>query len=367
MAVTNKYVTTNGDNTNSGDDWDNAWLTLQHADDWITAGGHTDVHVHVEAGTYNETLTIGADGAATFPNIWYAHGGNVIIFGGNVRNFCINQADKDYVWFVPNEPTDNWVVRNAVVNGFYFEGVGCRIENMIVRNNGVVGFKNGTIFPGTGIRFASRLINCDFYNNGSDGLKLMETEFQMLTIVGCRSWNNGGSGIYVGDRSYVDIEYSLIYNNTNYGIICETGTQQKARASMIKNCTIYGNGDDGIQAEELMFAINNIIAHNGGYGIDGVNAVCLQENDWNCLHDNTSGASTGITLGPNTIQTDPLFIDEDNVDFRLQRGSPCIGTGFPNSNSYANLNIDIGAHQYHHNEDLTGITTAKGQLRGIED
>ena len=60
------------------------------------------------------------------------------------------------------------------------------------------------------------------------------------------------------------------------------------------------------------------------------------------------------------LSSDPLFVDQNNGDYHLQTGSPCINTGTDDSTTYPNLpnndidgnkrpraiHFDMGAYEY---------------------
>ena len=90
-------------------------------------------------------------------------------------------------------------------------------------------------------------------------------------------------------------------------------------SSIIKNSTIVNNS-----------------SVNGGGGLDagspGNYAIIVNSIFWNNQPANTDGivipyySNIDIPFGTNNIFTDPLFIDDEN-DFHLSIGSPCIDSG----------------------------------------
>jgi len=109
------------------------------------------------------------------------------------------------------------------------------------------------------------------------------------------------SAIAVKDGSKVKIINNTLYNNT-VSINC-----YEKRASQ-------GGGSAEI--------INTIMAKNK-------NAILLDEKSKAIV--SYSLAEDTLIAGEGNLMADPLFINSDNYDFRLQSGSPCIDAGDPES------------------------------------
>jgi hypothetical protein len=129
---------------------------------------------------------------------------------------------------------------------------------------------------------------------------------------------------------------------------------------IINNTIINNEGTDmcgGVlvaYTDELLL-YNNIIVNNAGGGFwkatSEVWAKVFYDNIWNNipnLFGNTSGIKgSGTFVG--CISADPLFVDPENGDFRLQPGSPCIDAGDPNSPLDPDgTRADMGALPYYH-------------------
>lgn len=133
-----------------------------------------------------------------------------------------------------------------------------------------------------------------------------------------------------------------------------------ANPIIINNTIVNNEGTDmcgGVlvaYTDELLL-YNNIIVNNVGGGIwdrNGTgNAKAFYNNIWNNIPNqfgNPDGISGVITI-VGGISMDPMFVDPENGDFRLQPGSPCIDAGDP----YSPLDpdgtrTDIGAKFYYH-------------------
>ncbi|MEW6536821.1 MAG: right-handed parallel beta-helix repeat-containing protein [Candidatus Auribacterota bacterium] len=195
-----------------------------------------------------------------------------------------------------------------------------------------------------------------------------------LTISNCIFESNesnaditGVSGYAKGGALYIDTDWETIIKNTIFhtnsavssyrtygGAICYSSTTSKLvgcliynnfltapnlkygyaissyGSPVITNCTIYGNGYNGIyRYSSGTIYINNCIIWNNG---DDINAASIVITNC-CIEDADEGT--------NVIHTNPLFVDAANNDFHLQSISPCINTGDDNADGLDQLTYDI--------------------------
>jgi predicted outer membrane repeat protein len=172
--------------------------------------------------------------------------------------------------------------------------------------------------------------------------------------------DQGGGGIYCVKASIPAITKSTITGNSassGGGIHCDYSS-----SPTITNSTITGNSANtvpyvdstgnggGIYSEKSSPAITNCTisgnsAENGGGGIYcsspyasptitnciiwGNTAVTSGEQIYNggSAYINYSNIQGGWLWGVGNIGEDPLFVDSENEDYRLQPGSPCIDSG----------------------------------------
>jgi parallel beta-helix repeat protein len=162
--------------------------------------------------------------------------------------------------------------------------------------------------------FNLRMINCSVHHCTSQGLFIAQTANNSIEIVNCQFYANEDIGI----------ELDVKYNNTT-----------------IKNCTIHGNGGDGIYLSDTissngMVFINNIISGNGGVGVKGLTDLApLLINANNAYYDNTGGHREDFPVGTDDIEdVNPGFVDADAGDFTP--AATMANLGWPLEESFTN-------------------------------
>jgi len=169
--------------------------------------------------------------------------------------------------------------------------------------------------------------------NGNKGYNTVRNN----TFRNCNTaYNGSGSGIIVGSGPS-----NLVYNNV---VMNTQGIDFGAGISVgfgCSNCQIY----------------NNTIYNNHWYGVvinSGTNSTVIKNN---IIYLN--GGGTILDQGTSTVQSNnvfanPVFVNASSGDFRIQSGSPAIGTGVDLSSiftiDYAGtsrvLPWDAGAYKY---------------------
>ena len=282
--ATNYYVSTNGNNTNSGLSLGLSWATLQYASDHVVAGDC----VLVANGTYVGCY-IDVTGTAAKPIVFKAIGNNVVINQPNgTTNDGINVENCDWIvidgFRVINQPrtgirvvkADNCVVRNnfcdnnarwGILTGF--------AENIIIEYNECsnsqaehgIYFSNSADNPIIRYNKCHHNSNCGIHMNGDVSL--------------------GGDGIITNAR----VEGNIIYENGTgggSGINCDGVSN-----SIILNNLLYANHASGISLYQIdggAASTNNKVFNN---------TIINASNARWCL--NITDSSTGNTVLNNIL------------------------------------------------------------------
>ena len=137
-------------------------------------------------------------------------------------------------------------------------------------------------------------------------------------------------GIWVRDGQQF-IDHCLIVGNGDRGIYLSSFAG-RAFAS-ITHCTVADNGEVGIHAardDSNTVITDCVIAFNQrGVVTDQPEGKLVVRG--NCLFGNGVDFDR-VTPGDSNVIRDPRFIDRENGDFRLKKGSPCIGAGSGGTN-----------------------------------
>ena len=217
--------------------------------------------------------------------------------------------------------------------------------------------------------------HCTFIANSADVGGGMATQFGSPTVIGCTFRENQGEGggmVNSGDGSptIVDCIFSgnvctqddgggmnnsegsspIVINCTfdgNISIGGGAGIDNEASSPTMINCMFIGNiaateGGGMLNWESSAMVINCTFANNSANAGGGMDNEFSNPIVTNCiLWGNTGGeirnhpGSPIVTYcdvqggypGTGNIDADPMFVDPDNGDFRLQAGSPCIDAG----------------------------------------
>ena len=137
------------------------------------------------------------------------------------------------------------------------------------------------------------------------------------TITGnVATWNGGGVSCYQSSPSLANC--TITGNAAKYG----GGVYCSGSSPSLTNCTIAGNTAErkgsGVYCSGSSPTLTNCILWNLGDEIDGVAVTA-----YSCIEDGRERDGS--------INADPLFVDPENGDYRLQEGSPCIDAGDPDA------------------------------------
>ncbi len=190
-------------------------------------------------------------------------------------------------------------------------------------------------------------INCTTWGNREDGFDLASNSI----MINCKAYDNVGSGLKVWRRSgdsYKEKTVTVIngvfannghhYDDTNPGVKVSRGAGLN-----LYNSVVSGGHDQGINIKVsksddpsglnyLPVRVYNTIVTNTTNGAaikDGGKSIGISilESDYNLYYGNVR-VNDGFEIGDHSIiSKDPLFVDEDHVDFKLEPGSPAINSG----------------------------------------
>ncbi len=175
------------------------------------------------------------------------------------------------------------------------------------------------------------------------------------------------SGIIVGagadgGPAHIDsviVRYNVVFNNPMHGILI--GGWSEVKNIHIYHNTICGNGDNGIQIFQRQVKNvtinNNIIAvNNGKRHIDNAPNAPGVVIERNLYHPPTIALNNAQDNKPR--RGDPLFVDPEKNDFRLQKGSPAIDAGINWGQPFKGAAPDLGAFESDETNNAPAIPAA---------
>ena len=158
-----------------------------------------------------------------------------------------------------------------------------------------------------------------------------------------------GGGVYAtgaGTEAYFE-RCVIAENVAGYGGAIYTGT---GSAAEVANCTITGNGDNGLKAYDgvnhyagsTITIWNTILWGNGTNDIAGAGTAVVSYSD----------VGVGAT-GDGVFSADPQFTDAASGDYSISIESPCVDAGNPDGPYDPDLsNADLGAFTHDHGPAL---------------
>lgn len=290
------YIATTGNDTTGNGSLATPWLTLSKA----MTGSTTGDTLVFAAGTYSKTTSVAitnrtiqgaTGGAANSTTGWTVFSG-----GGSTGGFynAAGTTNIYNIWFnnVVRTANDVGVIATSgtsttTVRGCRFSGITCGSHSNYAGLIGSTDY-NSRIFYLT-------ISSCIF-----DNIQCYMTGNANYTLF-------GGRGAAVGS--------TFRFNNNSMSF----------RTEAIRPAFLFG----GYNGDSCDYLLKNNIFKNACSSIAFIastpgtftNGFVMQNNCYNGTF-----STSGCTLTSN-ITTDPLFIDENNADFRLRPTSPCLGTG----------------------------------------
>jgi hypothetical protein len=385
-----KYVSNTGNNSNSGNTWAQAWLTLQYASTHIAAGDS----VWIQDGTY-----VGFDmritGTAANPIVFIAAGSSATI---NTRNPVtpdgINVENADYIEIngvrVINQPrngirlalANHCIVRNTYCDNSQKRGIFTGFtDDLLLEYNECSNSidEHGIYVSNSSDRSIIRYNKCHHNHGGgiqinadaSQGGDGISTDPKIYGNIIYENGIGGGAGINLDGAQGALIYNNLLYQNHASGIAL---FQQDAAAPSINAKIVYNTIINAADARWCILAVNgssgaqvynNIIINQhpwkGSIALDP-DAVPGFNSDYNILVNSLSNTGDGnhITLvqwqalgyDAHSMLAAPLasiFVNPGGGDYHLLSNSQAVNAG--------NAAFSFGV-----NSDLEGITRPQGPL-----
>ena len=238
---------------------------------------------------------------------------------------------------------------NCTISQNFYAGIQCQgsvnINNCIISENewGIYCSQYTDISPWSLISAKPTINNCHIINNNSSGIWDIDSS---PTISNCTISQNGGRGISCEGQSSPAIINCVIAHNSGGGFSCTCKSTWfyplptpwfkipifKYSRPKIINCTITENQvPDGRRS-----SMGGAIHHNGNSFVTITNCILWGNSPGEVDHGDASfhkitysdiQADRWKYPGIGNINTNPLFVDPEAGDYRLQPGSPCIKNG----------------------------------------
>ncbi len=258
-------------------------------------------------------------------------------FSDNVSNASTGQFGGGAMWLVASSPT----IENVVFSG-----------NLTTSNGGAIYLLND------GELGSNPIISSSMFNNNSSanfGGGVFSGGGCLPIIRGSKFKGNealvDGGAIACDQYGNVTLESTIITDN--FSASYTGGVAANSTMLNITNCTITNNTGSGSGAGGLevynsgmVNVINSIIYNN--YPSDLLLSAANPNSTVNYSNFN------GTWEGEGNINEDPLFVDSENYDYRLQYDSPCRDAGISDFNQdgeeeitdYNGLAPDMGAIEF---------------------
>ncbi len=255
------FVLKNGDDSNNGASWQDAYLTVQTAikSAYTVAKTGKSVQVWVGSGTYTASpyFELKKD-VAIYGGF---AGGETTLEARKSRNETIFTTAGDYVIYnnntasnpLPNSARiDGVTITGANKDGIYNAYSNPTISKCTIINNGVKNNRHG-IFNTSSNPIIKK---CTITNNAQHGIRNESSSVAVIT--NCTIANNGNIGI-VNNASSANIINCTVTGNINEGIY-----NYNSCSPVIKNCIIWGNTGTDIIDSSVKSTVSYCVI-DGGY------------------------------------------------------------------------------------------------------
>lgn len=283
------YVSTSGNNSNSGTSLSQAWRTIQHAMDEATANSI----VLIEGGFYNEKVAVNVSGTAgnwiTFKNL----NDNQVTLSGNGITSQVSMIEiysREYIAIEGLQIIDN---QQTDAQGVLIEGAShhIRIENNVISEINFSANPNAPVNENTNSQ--------PIIVYGDDGSNPI-TDLSIIgnTIHNCRTGFSEALAVN-GNVNGFEVRNNLVYDNTNIGIDIIGFEGTASSNDQARNGVIKGN------------IVHNCVspyATAAGIYVDGARDLLIENNTvFNCQWgievgcENVGKATSDIVVRNNLV------------------------------------------------------------------
>jgi hypothetical protein len=383
-----KYVSTTGNNNNSGNSWAQAWQTLHYSAGELNAGDT----LWIADGNY-EGFDMRTTGTAANPIVFIASGSNATINTQNpVTTDGINVEDADYIEIngvrVINQPrngirlvfANNCIVRNTYCDNNFERGIFTGFtDDLLLEYNECLNSidEHGIYVSNSSDRSIIRYNTCHHNNRGgiqinadaSQGGDGISSDPEIYGNIIYENGVAGGGAINLDGVQGAFIYNNLLYENhaTGIALFQQDGAEPAINAVIIHNtiinasnarwCILGVNGSSGAQV------FNNILinqhAWRGSIALDP-DAVPGFDSDYNIVVNSLSNEGDGQTMtlaewqalgyDAHSMLAAPLaniFVAPGTGDYHLLDDAQAVNAG----NGAAAFGVD---------EDIEGLSRPQG-------
>jgi hypothetical protein len=352
------YVNDNASGLNDGTSWANAYTSLQSALDAAFIGDQ----IWVAAGIYKPSYDYGLGGGSRYNHFRMIEGvaiyggfagsedevtdrtdygvgganetilsgdlsGNDIVTGsGATLNISNNEENCYHVFYHPN---GLGLTTSAVLDGFTVKGGNANLGSWPFHHGG--GLYN--------INNSPTIRNCNFTSNCASafGAGIQNESNSSPVITNCVFTHNYSQqgALYNHQSSSVVSNCLFSFNRANNG---GAMVNYNNNANIV-NCTFYGNYaatvGGGMHNDNCTPTINNSIFWGNTSGNGQGNQIYLSSGGTTTLNYSCySNGANDVTISSGTFtatnhntNSNPIFVDAANGDFRLYGDSPCVDAG----------------------------------------
>lgn len=175
--------------------------------------------------------------------------------------------------------------------------------------------------------------NIGLNGGGMYMMRSFEKKCRMSNLLFDDNFSGHFAGGFAVSDGAPEISNVLVTNNKSSGVSCCGIFFYQESSPIFRNCIIYGNypSSDNSHVDTTQMWVWTF----DGFGPEFHN--CLVEGGFKYIH-----SPEYITAFENIIDDDPMFVNAENHDFRLQEGSPCRDAGATDTPQYVLDGLDLG-------------------------